>query len=348
MAATNSLDSFIHLAPIPLDVKCEILRHLWGFDVRRSNSYDSFLDYNSYFGYYTSQCSDALHDGGRHVSVRTHKDIIEIAHHLKNSVSRDSVKQILRSKLPLPSPAKESELLDGSIDLVARLLFMVEFGSLQYGFTGGRQVVWTEGTLRGCIAEYFRAPQALKQEHVKLERMFNAWNLERIAGIRIQWTNNLAEHLSLVDDDRKVAVFHHASFLECQRQSTLFPAGLIDETLRTLALLFPGTDKGCKKWFMKLSRSQNLDPKAIKCGRLRVDDRRIENFQFWHDRLVTLKQLFDEAEPETLTQWWCDRRKRVQWYTFWIAAMVLALTIFFGVVQCIEGALQVHKAYNPP
>jgi hypothetical protein len=73
----------------------------------------------------------------------------------------------------------------------------------------------------------------------------------------------------------------------------------------------------------------------------------MENFHFWHDRLIILKQIFDEAEPDTLTQWWHDRRKRVQWYTFWVAALVLALTIFFGLIQCIEGALQVYKAFNP-
>jgi hypothetical protein len=127
----------------------------------------------------------------------------------------------------------------------------------------------------------------------------------------------------------------------------LLPAGLVDETLRTLALLLPGTDEATRKWFKALATSQRLDIKAIKCGRLRVEDRYIENFQFWHDRLIVLKQLFDEAEPDTFSRWWYDRRKRVQWWTFWVAALVLVLTIFFGVVQSIEGALQVYKAYNP-
>jgi hypothetical protein len=93
--------------------------------------------------------------------------------------------------------------------------------------------------------------------------------------------------------------------------------------------------------------TSNLDSKAVKCGRLKAKDRQIENFGYWHDRLVILKQFFDEAEPSTLSQWWCDRRKKVQWYTFWVAALVLALTIFFGLIQCVEGALQVYKAFYP-
>jgi hypothetical protein len=78
-----------------------------------------------------------------------------------------------------------------------------------------------------------------------------------------------------------------------------------------------------------------------------VDDRRIEKFEFWQERLVILKQAFDEAEPRTIMQWWCDRRRRVQWYTFWVAGLILLLTILFGVIQCIEGGLQVYKAFVP-
>ena len=86
----------------------------------------------------------------------------------------------------------------------------------------------------------------------------------------------------------------------------------------------------------------NLDYQAVKCDRLRAIDRHIDNFAFWRDRLVVLKQVFDEAEPSTLSQWWCDRRNEVQWYTFWVAILVLVLTLVFGFVQCIEGALQVY------
>lgn len=83
------------------------------------------------------------------------------------------------------------------------------------------------------------------------------------------------------------------------------------------------------------------------CGRLGADARQIENFRYWHDRLVVLKQVFDEVEPGSVARLWNDRRKRVQWYTFWTAVLVVFFTLFFGVVQCVEGAFQVYKAYYP-
>ena len=87
-----------------------------------------------------------------------------------------------------------------------------------------------------------------------------------------------------------------------------------------------------------------LDPIARECSQLKVKERQIENFKYWHDRLVILKKAFDEAEPSNIQQWWYDRRKKVQWYTFWVAALVLGLTIIFGLIQCVEGALQVYLA----
>lgn len=89
-----------------------------------------------------------------------------------------------------------------------------------------------------------------------------------------------------------------------------------------------------------------LDSLARENGQLKVEERQINNFEYWHDRLVILKQAFDEAEPRNMKQWWHDKRKRVQWYTFWVAIMVLMLTVFFGLVQSIEGALQVYMAFK--
>jgi hypothetical protein len=126
-----------------------------------------------------------------------------------------------------------------------------------------------------------------------------------------------------------------------------FQMASFEGTLQTLALLFPRSDKHTLEWFNRLPCSLRLDKEVVKCGRLRADDRQIENFKFWHDRLIILKQIFDQSRPSTLSQWWCDRRNGVQWYTFWVAILVLTLTVFFGIIQSVEGALQVYKAYHP-
>jgi len=129
--------------------------------------------------------------------------------------------------------------------------------------------------------------------------------------------------------------------------SNIYPNRLGEETLRTLALIFPQHDKQTLKWLKRHPESYRIDKILLKCGPLRLDDRQIEKFHFWHDRLIILKQAFDQSRPATISQWWYDRRNGVQWYTFWVAAVVLFLTIFFGMAQSIEGALQVYKAFYP-
>lgn len=129
--------------------------------------------------------------------------------------------------------------------------------------------------------------------------------------------------------------------------STVLPDGLAVETLRTLSLLFPMDDVQTKHWLRRQTSGQGLDMALAFCDPLKLDDRQFESFVFWHDRLVVLKQAFDQSRPSTISQWWYDRRNGVQWYTFWVAILVLTLTIFFGLVQSIEGALQVYKAFHP-
>ena len=127
----------------------------------------------------------------------------------------------------------------------------------------------------------------------------------------------------------------------------LLPCGLLKETLQTLSLLFPqSADKAARVWLGKMQFAEQLDPSILHCGSLAPGARHITAFRYWRDRLTMLKQAFDDAEPKTVGQWWHDRRRGVQWYTFWVAVLVLVLTVVFGLVQCIEGGLQVYAAFH--
>jgi hypothetical protein len=89
----------------------------------------------------------------------------------------------------------------------------------------------------------------------------------------------------------------------------------------------------------------HLDPSVISCGQLKLEDRQIDHFKYWHDRLVILKQYFDDSELRNIKQWCFDDRKRAQW--FWVAIALVFCTVLFGVVQCVEREWQIWKAYYP-
>ena len=131
--------------------------------------------------------------------------------------------------------------------------------------------------------------------------------------------------------------------------SNLLPSGLVEETIQSLALLFPQSDLGTHKWFETVQKEQkdSLDPKVIGCGFLQAEDRHIDNFHYWRDRIVILKQVFDESKPRSWKQWWYDTRNGHERYPILLAAIALVFTAFFGMVQGIAGIMQAYKAYHP-
>jgi len=209
------LDSSIHVSPLSVDIKCRLLKEFWDIDIDPLDFYEVDSDFDPYFKVYSEKCNSALYNGGRHLSVRTHQEIVDIARELKHSTDRDNIKNILKGKLTTRHP-NEDELVDASIDLTMRLVLMLDFGIVRYGFTGRAYSAWKTGNIKSFISNYYQVPLKLGDEGLKLQENFNARNLGRIAGIKIDWTNNLADHLRLKDNDKTVAIFHYKSFLDAQ------------------------------------------------------------------------------------------------------------------------------------
>ncbi|KAI3330077.1 hypothetical protein F4824DRAFT_515956 [Ustulina deusta] len=337
----STIDMSLLETAIEPHTQAAICHELWGVGYS-PQLLGADINLATFWNYYFKTSALSLHDGGRHVAVRTHRDVIDVVYLLKAGATRGDIKQKLRSKLKTKH-TNEDELLENTIDLAASLAVMCDCGISSHGFSGSTEIQWRHDSLREFLAQYFGDRPILSHEKIKLEKTFKATNFGRIAGLEIIWTDNLVDHLRLTDDDTNVHIFHHASFLESQRWSSesLLPTNLATETLQTLALLFPSTDCETRKWISKLPL---VDSGISRCGRLKTDLRQIERFQIWRDRLVMLKQVYDEAQPKTLRQWWHDRRNGVQWYTFWITVLVLILTVLFGLIQSIEGGIQAYAS----
>ena len=211
-----TIDSSLLDTPIGAATRREILAEFWGASrLQRLNGLE--VDLEPYWSYYGKECSHALHEEGRHVAARYHRDIIEIVRQLKGGVLRQDVKAGLRSKLTVLH-ANEDEMLDNSINLAACLLLMIDFGGFSYGFSGKTELEWKDAPLVDFLEDYFCDDSVLAHERVKLEKNFTARNLGRITGVEIVWTDNLIDHLRMTDDDTRIHIFHHASFLETQRK----------------------------------------------------------------------------------------------------------------------------------
>ncbi|KAK8039983.1 hypothetical protein PG993_008394 [Apiospora rasikravindrae] len=330
------------------------IRELFNGDPNSAVDHSAYVDYYvkqwqlMMAGYNSSQCPTTS------TSVDEMLGLIQQIHAGRTQVEVVAQLQEKGGDYTLAHPVAEN-----SINLALRLVSMMKFGTARRQIMPRRCLAWEHGSLKEYLASYFGKQPALSCDRVRLPKSFQAWSIERIGGIDICFTDNLADHLLLVEDDSKLLIFHHVSFLEYQQDinSVIFPDGLVSETLRTVALLLPEAQFGRRargpggKWLRQKRQKEVgdcvLDARLAHCGNLQTEERQIEHFTYWRDRLAILKQAYDDATPRTLSQWWHDRRNGVQWYTFWVAILVLILTAFLGLVQCVESALQVYKAYFP-
>ncbi|TDZ31027.1 hypothetical protein C8035_v002309 [Colletotrichum spinosum] len=248
------------------------------------------------------------------------------------------------------------QVVEDTINLALSVMTMLKFGPVPGERSPCRHLHWREGSLNNSVEGHFVEKPVLTTDGIKLPRSFNAWSLETISGIGISFTDNLADHLLLVEDEKgmKVLIFHHISFLKFYKNA-VFPEGLLQETVDTLALIFPNSEFGTvggfvcrrRKWLEELwsrHRDQCIDTGTGTGERLQAEARRIEKSRFWRDRLVVLEQAYDDATPSSMSQWWHDRRNRVVWCTFWIAIFVLILGVIVGVVQSVLGGIQVGES----
>ena len=129
--------------------------------------------------------------------------------------------------------------------------------------------------------------------------------------------------------------------------SDLFPPGLIEETIDTLSLLFPNNNRKTQRW---LQLEPQLDKGLMRCDHLksRHRTRRLKRYKFWQDRLGLLEEVADEATPPSraLLRALKDSKRGDGWLNSWVAVVAIGLTLFFGLVQSVEGAIQVYKAYH--
>ena len=103
--------------------------------------------------------------------------------------------------------------------LAARVWLMLAIGRFQQSLSPSQGIIWTDDGKLGDVLSARFSPRNDLRDQIKLPMAFTAENLERIAGIRIAWTSDLAEHLALREDDTKVVLFHQASILELHKKS---------------------------------------------------------------------------------------------------------------------------------
>jgi hypothetical protein len=208
------LNSTLQSRSISKSTREEIASKLWGHQDAVSKVGGGELDI--YFSYYLRQSH--FFDPGTDTYVATHQDIVDVACLLLRNLKREEIKEFLQTRSGIGHTTHADQKLENSIDLTARLLVMLEIGQPPDSFSPYKPLSWEPGrSLREFIRVTFEPRNALLHERVKLQGVFSGQNLVRIGGMKIVWTDNLADHLRTLDQDTEIAIFHHVSFLERMR-----------------------------------------------------------------------------------------------------------------------------------
>ena len=302
--------------------------------------------YESFFTRYSYLCKLAANKD-REAERITHWYLVEIITLLKkqDSTRGDVVVMVMQDQVVAHSQRLARTLVDLAAGLWLMLSISVYPGDISYD----EPIVWKDYEILGSEQDLSQGLILKNISHrynstdlVKLPQAFTAAHLEQIGGIEVIWTNNLADHLLLKDDDTKLMLFHQVSILQLHKKSptSLLPKVLVEETIRSISLLVPPVLGEPNPWFQQQRKKKLIDAQAGICDRLNSSERQIEKFLYWRDRLVLLKRTFDDAEPRNISQLWWDDRKKTQWFTFWVAVLVFIMTVFFGVVQSVAGIVQ--------
>ena len=219
MAAMPTLDGLLALTPVPQHSRQAIIRRI--FNVELTNDSIGSIDHLGavFCDWVEEQGVAAAGRGGG----ETHEEVLGIIALLQsNDLSRSDISIKLQYD---GCEESDVEAINASIDLAARLWLTLSIGSLQRSVTPGSTISWNHGRLADTLIDVL-SPKFKLSDSVKFPKAFNAANLEKIAGIEVVWTSNLADHLCLKEDDTKVMLYHQASFLElheCSKKSADSP-----------------------------------------------------------------------------------------------------------------------------
>jgi hypothetical protein len=176
-----------------------------------------------------------------------------------------------------------------------------------------------------------------------LDDSFTYLKLHKLRQLKIRWTDNLVDHLKLEGGpgDRTLSVYYHKICLANHRKEKNPPIqeAILTETIRTLDLLFPMSNKKTGAFLKKEGRHFFTAVPPEQSGPINLND-----FTYLRERISDLLGILN-GPPETVTQMLLDTRNASQSITLWVAIFgVFLLTILFGLLATVFAVKQYNVA----
>lgn len=271
-------------------------------------------------------------------------------------------KEVEGAAAPADSPVID-EKIDNTIHFILRIFLTINVREKE--FATGPSITWTEAAdgTESTLAKFVEGlfPELKKEDskpdqdrEVAFDRKFSAAALWDKRGVKTLITYDLRNHLYYDSNNKQLSIYplrrwlelHKARYVKstCQKNinltissnKSIVPKRVIDETLNSLALLFPvGQPKANKEYLKSILYDGNLEkeghdypfdpPLEPLNPNIRLDD-----FHIWQDRLAKVYFIFIGPPTSELQRF---REDFKSWFGFWGAVVaIVLLTFVFGVL----------------
>jgi hypothetical protein len=336
----------------PFEIRLQILKHLWQSDITTTDA----TRFNGYFAYYDREIA-MLNSGGlkssrsyQQMPITNHMSLLRLVEVVRGS--RDERAQVLQLVASQLSADEKSTSL--VVDLVLRLWLMLNVRTPLLSLQAPQTPLlrWEDAeTLSTFISRTFpKSRWEIEAKTSRLSPSFNAAFMVNVCGLKIEWTNCLADHLRLDRRVNALRVFSYKTVVSAHVDTYKFcsnaedisalPERLLRETIWSLNLLFPQWDPQINTLLKR--HGQNFQQAGPYDGPPTLN---LVEFQYWRDRLSELHDVVYLSPPVSWAQLWRDRRNPQQFWTFWLALVILLLTFVSTVTGVVQAWASV-KALN--
>jgi hypothetical protein len=201
-AISSNLSSSIHQS-LSWGARKKIISDHWHLGLSDKDFRQQSHKYDFYFHHYECLCQQrSINDIGQ----LRHCDILEAFDRMRSKTRNACTAELTILLLTIPEPFVQpkhaTEFVQDWIHFAAEALLLIDVR------------MWLETQTLKEFVMIVQFPSSILVDSVKLPRTFNVRNLNKIAGMRIRWTDILSEHLMLENEDTQVAIFHQASALD--------------------------------------------------------------------------------------------------------------------------------------
>jgi hypothetical protein len=341
------------LQNLPRVQKLELVCIFWP---RASLNIESFHDesYSNFLEYIGNELNELRHHQSR-FAVDNFESMIELMQILRDHSAKPLSRLILDVRSRFLNVDEAS--IRRSLELLVRLWLTLNVNSAAIAigpiFAHARTLEWSmEQSLEDVIKSQFDTTAndisgltlSTSKTLPTVSPGFTAANLVKICGIKLNWSDNLADHLNYNRKSCILAIYKHKvcliNHIKGPANSCPISVSVLEETLDTINLLFPFGDHATKRL---LAQERQLAFYNLgNCGRDHRED--LNGFRYWREQLEELDEAFNKP-AQTLRQLFVDRRNLVDWAAFWITVMVLLLTLVSIPCNIIQTVYTV-KSYN--